>query len=49
MEGKPHLLPGVVVPLAPSIFRFSADYTYRLRFEPVHYLPSCKVTFYRSV
>ncbi len=49
VQGKPHLLPGQVVPLAPSIFRMPTDHPYRLRFSPVPYMPSAIVRFYRSV
>jgi hypothetical protein len=47
--GQPKLMPGLVVPLAPSIFEFSANYLYQVRFKPVIYLPPAIVKFYRAI
>ncbi len=49
IQGKPHIRPGLVVPLAPSIFQFAFDSSYQVRFKPVPYLPPAIVKFYRSV
>ena len=49
IQGKQHLRPGRVVPVAPSVFDFSTDRAYQIRFSPVVYLFPCIVTFYRLV
>lgn len=49
IQGKPHLQPGLIVPLAPSVFRFENVSSYQVRFKPVPYLPVSMVKFYRSV
>jgi hypothetical protein len=49
LQGKQHLRPGLVVPVAPSVFKFDADRAYQIRFNPVQYLFPCIVTFYRLV
>lgn len=49
IDGKPHLRPSQVVPLAPAIFQFDPSTSYRIRFSPVSWLPSCLVKFSRSL
>ncbi len=49
LQGRQHLRPGLVVPVAPSVFKFEAERGYQVRFKPVQYLFPCVVTFYRSV
>ncbi len=49
IQGRPHLCPGQLVPVAPAVFKFDAERAYQIRFKPVQYLFPCVVTFYRSV
>lgn len=48
-QGKPYIAPGVLVPLAPSVYQFDTEHLYQVRFNPVPYLPPAIVTFYRSI
>ena len=49
LQGRQHLRSGLVVPVAPSVFKFEADRPYQIRFKPVQYLFPCVVTIYRSL
>lgn len=49
VQGGQHLLPGMIVPVQPSIFKFDAGLPSQIRFNPVDYLFDCVILFYRAV